>query len=473
MNIAPFKLKPTVPAIARLVIDEAHCISQWGHDFRPDYLLLKDLRDIIDVPVSALTATATKTVMEDICQQLRLRDEVEVWGGFDRPNLRLEVQEHSQEETRIAATIAELEAAGLRGTDRTLMQSSGRALVYCSTRKVVERVAKALRDQGVRAGFYHGGRNKIARDKAQATFEQGRTRVLVATNAFGMGIDLPDIRLIVHFQTPGSLEAYYQEAGRAGRDGQPARCVCLFGPEDLATQRRLGDTSSASAIMLARREQALDEVERYATTLSCRHAALVRHFSGAEDEPDCGRCDVCEGRVNNDFVDAELEQGIESLTEEDLVSIETAVERLSRPVDKLQLVQAMRGGSAKNISRGGLLTMAEYGTLAGYSEDSVLAAIYELLGTGRLVRKGTDYRKIWTPEKTQHRAEKFVSKTTGGSVRHALDSYCKHTARSLGWKPYMVLQKKTIVAIDEQRPATTEDLQGIDGLNAAKIERFG
>jgi len=471
-----FRTRLATLKIARLVVDEAHCVSQWGHDFRPDYLLLKNLRDLVDVPVSALTATATNRVLEDICGQLELRDVAEVRGGFERPNLEFEVQHHRQESTRIAATLFELEAMGLRGTDRTRMQSTGRALVYCSTRKAVERVAKALRDSGVRTGFYHGGRPRVARDKAQAAFEQGRTRVLVATNAFGMGIDLPDVRLIVHFQTPGSLEAYYQEAGRAGRDAEPARCVCLFAPEDLDTQRRLGDSNRASAIMLQRREQALVDVERYVSQANCRHAALVQHFTGTAQEPDCGRCDVCQGRVAEAvgrFESAESVDAIKDLTEQDLAVIETTVERLSRPVDKQQLVQALRGGYAKNISRGGLLTMPDYGTLARYSEDSVLQAIDQLLRSGRLVRKGSNPRKVWTPGKLMGRAERSVPIATGGSIKHALDSYCKHTARNLGWKPYMVLQKKTIVAIDEQRPTSIDELSGIEGLSASKIERFG
>ena len=462
--------------IARLVIDEAHCVSQWGHDFRPDYLLLKDLRDIVDVPVSALTATATNAVMEDISQQLALKNVVEVRGGFDRPNLSFEVQGHNSEDTRIEATLFELDRLGLRGSSRSSLQGSGRALVYCSTRKVVERVARALRDHGVRTGFYHAGRTEVARDRAQAAFEGGRTPVLVATNAFGMGIDLPDVRLIIHFQTPGSLEAYYQEAGRAGRDGEPARCICLYSPEDLETQRRLTKNSDASALMLARREQALREIEGYVTQEGCRHAALVSHFTADFNEPTCGRCDVCEGRATEvvaDAQDSEIEEAIESLTEAELQSIESAVERLKRPVDKMQLVHALRGGRAKNMSRGGLLSMPEYASLAAYSEDSVVAAVDDMLAGGQLVRHGSNSRAIWVPGKVQKSAAKFVSKSSSGSVRYALDSFSRQTAKQLGWKPHMVLPKKTIVEIDEQRPQTTDDLYGIDGLNSSKIERFG
>ena len=490
---ASFREQLTGVIVSRLVVDEAHCVSQWGHDFRPDYLLLKDLREIVDVPVSALTATATPDVSADICNQLGLRSVLHVTGGFDRPNLSFAVlnfdliaadsistrgSASAHEAARIAAVLDELEGQGLRGGRGQGRQDSGRALVYCITRKSVERVAKALRDNGVQTGFYHAGRSKVARDRAQQAFEQGRTRVLVATNAFGMGIDLPDIRLIVHFQTPASLEAYYQEAGRAGRDGDAARCVCLFGAADLVTQRRLTQSHSATAVMLERREQALAEIEQFISGTRCRHAVLVSHFTASENEPACGRCDVCLNVVASIDSHSALEVGdqLEDLTEDELVSIEAAVERLSRPVERLQLAQAMRGGRAKNLSRGGLLTMPQYGSLAAYSEESVLVAIDELVKAGRLVRKGGRSPMVWTPGKTigTNAKSSAESSARGGiSVKYALDSYRKRTAKSLGWKPYMVLQQKVIAAIDEERPRTLEQLSALPGMGSAKTERFG
>ena len=202
----------------------------------------------------------------------------------------------------------------------------------------------------------------------------------------------------------------------------------------------------------------------------------MSHFTADFNEPDCGRCDVCEGRASEVMADAqedELEPVIEALTQAEFDAIEVAVERLKRPVDKMQLVHALRGGRAKNMSRGGLLSMPEYASLAHYSEDSVLAAVDDMLTGGQLVRHGPNRHAIWVPGKVQQRTEKFVSKSSSGSVRYALDSFCKQTARQLGWKPHMVLPKKTIVEIDEQRPLTTDDLYEIDGLNSSKIERFG
>lgn len=471
--------------IALLAIDEAHCVSQWGHDFRPDYLRLTELRDHAAAPMMALTATATPAVLEEIGSGLGLRRPVLVRTGFDRPNLCFEVRALRTEAERIARLQAELERAGLRGRRR----GAGRAIVYCSTRKTTERVAKALRSAGVAAGHYHAGRTKLARERAQQAFEAGRMRVLVATNAFGMGIDLPDIRLIVHFQTPGSLEAYYQEAGRAGRDGEPARCLLFFGRGDLATQRRLTRSGASSAALDRRRADALAAMERYAVSERCRHRALVSHFTGREDERDCGRCDVCLDEVADSALlqateDAGRARPIGSLPASALDTIVEAVDRLARPVGRRSLARALRGGRAKTLARAGLLGLPEYGTLSDHDEDSIVAAIDGLLAEGRLQRTGRKYPTVWIPGKPirskvsrgaetrsgdlERRSDRF-----GGEIARALESYRKRRARALQWKTYMIFQRATMLAIERQQPETLEALARIPGLGPSRIERFG
>ena len=267
--------------IALLAIDEAHCVSQWGHDFRPEYAQLGRLRTPLRCPVIALTATATPRVMAEIVDSLALREPELVRGDFRRPNLAFEVQPHAGDDaTRMTATIAALDGAGLRGAG-----GRGRGIVYCSTRKTTETVAKALGKAGFAVGHYHAGRTGLARDRAQRGFNLGKTRILVATSAFGMGIDYPDVRVIVHFHAPGSLEAYYQEAGRASRDGSPGRCVLLFATRDLVVQRKLGDGRRDA-------DAALAALERYAVARTCRQQLLCAHF-GDPDVAACATCDAC------------------------------------------------------------------------------------------------------------------------------------------------------------------------------------
>ena len=484
--------------IALLAIDEAHCVSQWGHDFRPEYMQLAELRELSRAPVIALTATATAAVLAEIESGLGLRGPVVVRAGFDRPNLSFAVRALRTHEARLAALVAELDAAGLRerraasfaqraGGERR-PAGTGRAIVYCSTRKVTERVASELRSAGIGAGHYHAGRTALARERAQLAFEAGRTRVLVATNAFGMGIDLPDIRLIAHFQTPGSVEAYYQEAGRAGRDGAPSRCVLFFGASDLMTQRRLAQASAAGALVARRRAEALAAIERYATQARCRQQALVAHFaSGAAGGP-CGRCDVCTGAAS-----AEAPRAVEpartaptaDLPADALAIVLRAVGQITRPVGKTNLARALRGSRARALARGGLLAMAEHGALAEYSEGSIAAAIDALVGEGRLRRTGRKYPTVGLPGRPVRaprasgetgaapRATRARSGRWGGPVARALDNYRRRKARALRWKTYMVFQHNVLLAIDRELPDTRDALARIPGLGPAKLERFG
>jgi len=442
-------------------------------------MLLRDLRDIVDAPVMALTATATPAVMAEIESRLGLRDPDVIRTGFDRPNLRFSVRSLRVQAERFAVLRSELESAGLRGRS-----APGRGLVYCSTRKTVDRVAGELRSAGFAVGTYHAGRTKLARERAQRAFESGRTRILVATNAFGMGIDLPDIRLLVHFQTPGSVEAYYQEAGRAGRDGEPARCVLFFGTGDLVTQRRLA--SGGSPTLQRRRDDALRAMERYATGPGCRQRRLVAHFTGSDDQPECGTCDACVGDPDAGLAEVESRPARPSaspLPESAKAIVLAAVGHLARPVGKTSLARALRGSRAKALSRLGLLKLAEHGSLADYDEPSIVAAVEELLADGRLRRTGSKYPTVWIPgkpvraakppERTGARSPARRSSRFGGPIARALDNYRNRTARALKWKAYMVLQHKVILAIDRVEPDSREALARIPGLGPAKIERFG
>jgi len=459
--------------IALIAVDEAHCLSQWGHDFRPEYLRLNELRPLTRSPVIALTATATPRVLAEMVRRLELRDPVRVLGDFRRPNLSFSVRALRSDAARTEALLEACEAASLRGT------GTGRAIVYCATRKKTEAVAAALKSAGFAAGHYHAGRTPLARDRAKAGFDKGRLRILIATNAFGMGIDYPDVRLIVHFSAPGSLEAYYQEAGRAGRDGLPAACVLFFGPGDLVTQRRL--QSGATEDLELRQEAALAAVERYASSGStCRQQVLCTHFTGTDAPPSCGLCDVCAGTV-----EAADERppplALPPLPEPVLTTIAEVAGQLPHPVGKRNLARALRGGKSLALKKAKLNALPGFGALAGTPEDAIVAAIDVLLARGILVKRGLKYPTVWLRSRPLSEARKpradsarpTRSRVAGSPLAFALYGYRKKMARQLKWKTYMVLQRKTVAAIAAAQPSSRAALAKIPGLGPAKIDRFG
>jgi len=472
--------------IAMFAIDEAHCVSQWGHDFRPEYMRLGKLRALSSAPMIALTATATPRVMDEIASSLELRMPVTVRGDFRRPNLAFEVVHvagQGGDERRLAATIDALERAGLRQRG-----GSGRGIVYCSTRKKAEDVAAHLKQAGFAAGHYHAGRTALARDRAQAGFALGRQRVLVATNAFGMGIDHPDVRVIVHFQAPGSVEAYYQEAGRAGRDGEPGHCLLLFGAADLVTQRRIAE--SGAAARRAHLDEALATMARYANEWTCRQRMLCEHFTGNGDETACGNCDVCRA-PNREPRSVGAAPKILGADEQQTILIAVTAHR--RAIGKGTLAKALRGSQAKPVLVHGLDRLAQHGALAAFDEEDIVATIEQLVRDGRLVRRGRKYPTIALPAAAKVRASgasyarasgaSQPPRTTYGrrgrdgsrtsSITVELDRYRKRMARQLGWKAYMIFPRSTITALDRDRPDSLAALARIPGLGPSRIARFG
>jgi ATP-dependent DNA helicase RecQ len=279
--------------LAALAVDEAHCISHWGHDFRPAYRNLRGLKVRFGgIPVLALTATATPEVTRDIADQLGMRDPLVQRGTFFRPNLRLHAYKKGDGGTRLPGG----DRRGLRARDallRLVRSRSGESgIVYCLSRKTVEATAEVFRRHGVKALPYHAGMESDARTAAQDAFHAGRVEVVVATVAFGMGIDKPDIRYVLHRDMPRSIEGYYQEIGRAGRDGEPSDCVLFYSWADVIGWDRLANDADPAVAELQRRQAR--EMFRLAEDATCRHRALARHFG--ERIASCGAsCDLCAG----------------------------------------------------------------------------------------------------------------------------------------------------------------------------------
>jgi ATP-dependent DNA helicase RecQ len=264
--------------VAQIAIDEAHCISEWGHDFRPEYRELAKLRSLLpDVPIMALTATATERVREDIVRQLKLREPRCYVASFDRPNLTYRVVPKSAPYEQLLNFLRE--------------RPDDSGIVYCASRKSADSIAAKLNADGISAKPYHAGLEPNERAQNQEAFLRDDVRVVSATIAFGMGINKPNVRFVVHYDLPKNIESYYQETGRAGRDGLPSDCVLLFNPGDVVKQRRFIDEKSESEARIAREQ--LRQMVHYAETRECRRTTLLRYFAEERPNEPCGGCDNC------------------------------------------------------------------------------------------------------------------------------------------------------------------------------------
>jgi ATP-dependent DNA helicase RecQ len=468
--------------VALVAVDEAHCISQWGHDFRKDYLTLGVLRAEWGAPILALTATATGRVRDEICASLGMVRPLRVLGGVARPELSVHVEHHKGDKDRLVRLIAWIRARGLDKPD------AGRVIVYAATRKRVVDVAGALNKAGIKAVHYHAGRTTGARAKAQSAFADGDRAVMVATCAFGMGIDLPDVRLVVHAQASGSLESWWQEAGRAGRDGAPADAVLLYADMDGVTQARLRGRSPPPGA-----EQGWRALVDFAYGTTCRQAVVTRHFLDQPGEA-CGVCDVCRG---GESVAAEVAEararGTERrktkaakeeadasfpITPEHEAAILAFVGRLKRPCGRKLVAQALRGSVAEAVKRRGLVSLDGHGALKGVPELAIDGAIGELMAQGRLVKKGRKYPTVWLadrpvrPTGDDAAAPKKARAPRYQGLAKVIADWRRAESRKRRVKPYQVLDNATLAVIVAERPSTPDALASLPGIGPKRLERY-
>jgi len=270
--------------ITLFAVDEAHCVSQWGHDFRAEYAELKTLKELRpDVPILALTASATPTVLDDIAKNLKLNKPQRLVHGFYRPNLYYQVETCAEEDQKIHWI-----------TQAIKQNPTGRILIYCGTRKVTESLSLDLEKKFKDVGFYHAGIGIAERTKIQEAYAESKLRILVATNAFGMGIDQPDVRLVMHYQMPANIDSLYQEMGRAGRDEKHSTCLMLYSKKDKGLQSYFIQTSVAAKIIKDLRYRNLEALVSYSEGGECRHAEILTYYKDSQRLKKCGHCDTCD-----------------------------------------------------------------------------------------------------------------------------------------------------------------------------------
>ena len=370
--------------IGLFVVDEAHCVSQWGHDFRPDYFRLGDVAARLGAESTfAATATATPRVATDVVRRLGLEDPVRITTGFDRPNLSYDVVPVRGDRAKHSATRALL-------TEPDALP----AIVYAGTRKKTEATARRLTGElGFRVDPYHAGVERDERAAAQRRFMSGEAPVVVATNAFGMGVDKANVRTIVHEAVPSSLEAYYQEAGRAGRDGLPSRCVLLAENRDKGLHVFFINETDGEEAKQHRWRQ-YREVWGYVEGERCRRAAIQGHFGDRAEPYASGRCcDVCDGPL--EVAETAAQPAIPEAVAGDLDGAILAVVNTADPsVGRTRTVEILRGGRSKVVARNGYDSLPGYGQFQQLHADEVLARVDSLIDAGRLASTGGRFPKL-------------------------------------------------------------------------------
>jgi ATP-dependent DNA helicase RecQ len=452
--------------ISFIAIDEAHCISAWGHDFRPEYRALRTLRDRLpNVAVHAYTATATEQVRRDILEQLGLRNAEVLVGDFHRANLKYYVARRERGVGQICAVI-----------DRYRGQSG---IVYCITRAEVDKTTSVLREMGYSALPYHAGLPDDERIRNQEEFLTEKADVIVATIAFGMGIDKSNVRYVLHAGMPKSLENYQQESGRAGRDGEDAECWLLFSGRDLMTWQRLLESvpGEARAAALA----ALEKMNRYATSVTCRHAALVEHFGQPWTRGACGACDVCLGEL--EVVDDPLIIGQKILS-----CVLRLHERYGADYVSLVLV----GSEDERIKSAGHNELSTWGLLREVRRQDVRQWIEQLVSQGFLRKEG-EYNTIsvtddgrcllrgeCTPKLlrplTAARARGTFADSWEGVDRELFDALRglrREVAAERGVPAYIVFGDATLREMSRQRPSTLAGMLEVRGVGQQKLSDFG
>ena len=457
-----------------VAVDEAHCISQWGHDFRPEYRQLAELRRVLPAAsMHAFTATATARVRRDIVSQLGLREPLQLVGSFDRPNLVYRVLPRANLKRQILDVLSRHQNEG--------------GIVYCLSRREVDDIAAWLRDEGHRAVPYHAGLDDSERHRNQDAFLNEEVDIVVATVAFGMGIDRSDVRFVIHAGAPQSLEHYQQESGRAGRDGLEAECVLVTSAADFLKWRVMLERNGE---LTEERRSLMRDMERYAARVGCRHRHIVGYFGEAYVRERCDACDYCMGELEAVADPIPLARKILS-----------CVARVGQRFGTAHVTNVLRGSASEQVSARGHDVLSTFGLLRECSVDEVRGYIDQLIATGLLQQTDDSYPVLQLTtagaelmrtgsaanELSLARQRKPVKGSAAPRARIEVESWegvdkalfeslramRMRLARARGVPPYVIFHDSTLRELARRRPRSMRELSAVYGMGERKIEALG
>ena len=461
--------------IAQVIVDEAHCISEWGHDFRPSYRLIGEwLNSLPKRPiVGAFTATATKYVENDIKNLLGL-DKANVYvTGFDRPNLSFSVIRTPKRMDYVVHYV------------RQHVNENG--IIYCATRKDVDRVYENLTRVGIKAGHYHGGLNDEVRREMQNAYADDKLQVMVATNAFGMGIDKSNVRYVLHYQMPRNMESYYQEAGRAGRDGAPAECILLYSGQDVQVHKYLIEQSIETPERQNVELRKLQSMIDYCFCSNCLRKYMLNYFGESTVWTTCDNCSSCKGSADKVNVTKEAK------------AIFRAIMGTDERYGASMITSIVRGERTDRIMRAGHDALPVFGLLSNVDEKSIKGLIQQFVASGYLRSSTGKYpilsltagaeevlaghkeveeirQHVSVPFRNSKSAASVVrgksSSTSGGLFEH-LRQHRKRLAEKAGLRPYLIFPDTVLIDLANLRPTTLGEFGNVKGVGEAKLKKYG